>query len=578
MVRAGLIAVIVGLGVCMFHFWGNAYAGLDVREASRSLFVWLTRRWRDSALSFGGTNYSHGWAIPLVSAWLVWRRRKEWARIPRHTSLAGLAVVVLGLLAHWMGAKAELPQLSALALIALLWGTSWFLMGTPAAKLLFFPCVYLLFCVPWNFFDNLTFPLRLLASTISTGLLNGLNVPAQRVGTAIFSSAGGGFNFDVADPCSGIRSLLAMMAVVAVYAYVTQATLARKWLLFLASVPVALIGNVARIVGVALMAVWFGTDVALGAYHNYSGYIVYVVAVLLILETARWIEKLGGRKHATAAEAPSPARAEAAPVVGARAWAPYGVVIGLLMLGMLALARMPEVRVSDRTALSTQLPEEVGEWMGTEQRFCQNPQCLKAFTLTNLHDSEVCPACAGLLEPISLAEKQLLPSDTVLVKRCYVDSAGAAVYVTIVFSGSERSSIHRPEICVVGQGHTIVNASDFTVNIGGGPPLRVRGLDLELKQVLPGGETHAFRSCFDYWFVGNNRETPSHLQRLFWMSYDRVLRNVATRWAYVSVSTSTAGSPESGHERVKRFIAAWYPRVRVADSPATMPAPPPAPQ
>jgi exosortase len=164
-----------------------------------------------------------------------------------------------------------------------MWSAPLYLCGREIGKLLLFPCAYLIFCVPLNFLDSITFPLRILATIISTATLNGLGIAAERSGSAIYSVAAGGFSFDVADPCSGLRSLLAMTALTAVYAYITQRTLVRKWLLFLASIPLAIVGNIARITTVALVAEAFGQKLALGLYHDYSGYVVFSVAIGLMV-------------------------------------------------------------------------------------------------------------------------------------------------------------------------------------------------------------------------------------------------------------------------------------------------------
>jgi len=144
---------------------------------------------------------------------------------------------------------------------------------------LIFPCAYLIFCIPLNFLDTISFPLRIFAASASTSILNGLGIAAERSGSAIYSGAAGGFNFDVADPCSGIRSLLAMTALTAVYAYFTQKTLLKKWILFLCAIPLAMIGNMARIATIALVAQAFGERLALTLYHDYSGYVVFAVAI-----------------------------------------------------------------------------------------------------------------------------------------------------------------------------------------------------------------------------------------------------------------------------------------------------------
>ena len=89
--------------------------------------------------------------------------------------------------------------------------------------------------------------------------------------------------FDVADPCSGLRSLLAMTALTAVYAYFTQKTALKKWILFAASVPLAVVGNIARIVTVAVVAEAAGGKLALGIYHDYSGYILFTASITMMV-------------------------------------------------------------------------------------------------------------------------------------------------------------------------------------------------------------------------------------------------------------------------------------------------------
>lgn len=275
-IRAGLLAIIVGLTFALFHFQGNT---TDVRMFGRSALLWMVERWNDA----GGEDYSHGWLIPFVSIAVIWLRRRDLAAAPRSLSRVGLAIVVTGLLMHWLGAKAQQTRLSLFGLVLLIWGLPFYFRGWAFARLLIFPCSYLIFCIPLNFLDSITFPLRIFATVVSTALLNGLGIAAERSGSAIYSMAAGGFSFDVADPCSGIRSLLAMTALTAVYAQFTQKTLLKKWVLFLSSIPLAIIGNIARITTVALVAEAFGEKLALGLYHDYSGYVVFSVAIALMI-------------------------------------------------------------------------------------------------------------------------------------------------------------------------------------------------------------------------------------------------------------------------------------------------------
>ena len=273
--RIALASLIVGLGFILFHFQGNT---TDIRAFGRSAILWMVERWADI-----GIDMSHGWMIPPVSAVLIWLRRRELVAARKQVSRAGLAVVIFALLLHWLGAKAQQTRLSLAGLILLMWGVPFYFYGWELAKVLIFPCAYLAFCIPINFLDSFTFPLRIFATVVATAILNGLGIPVERSGSSIHSFAAGGFSLDVADPCSGLRSLLAMTALTAVYAYLTQPTLVRKWLLFLCSIPLAIVGNMARIITIALVAQAFGQELAVGIYHDYSGYVVFAVAITLMV-------------------------------------------------------------------------------------------------------------------------------------------------------------------------------------------------------------------------------------------------------------------------------------------------------
>ena len=129
----------------------------------------------------------------------------------------------------------------------------------------------------------MTFPLRLLATTASGWVLNGLGIVTTRIGTALYSSAGGGFAVDVADPCSGLRSLLAIVALSTAYAYLSNRTLGQRWLLCLLSVPLVLVANMGRIVLTAMLFSVIKDPTWQHRVHDSSGYLVFALAVILLL-------------------------------------------------------------------------------------------------------------------------------------------------------------------------------------------------------------------------------------------------------------------------------------------------------
>lgn len=267
------LSLIGGLLFIMFHMLGNTVENVH----SRSAFVWMVSRWSDK-ISFGA-DYSHGYLIPFVSLGVIWYKRKELIAAPKRMAKMGLLVIFGALMMHWLGAKMQQTRLSLIGLIMLLWGIPYYLLGWHVAKILIFPCAYLVFCVPLNFLDSMTFPLKMLATKASTGLMNGLGIAAMSEGSKIHLIHNPDISYEVAAACSGLRSLLAMTAITAVYAYLTQKTLIKKWILFLTSIPLAVIGNIVRVTTIFLVAQAFSKDIADGLYHSYSGYIVFAASI-----------------------------------------------------------------------------------------------------------------------------------------------------------------------------------------------------------------------------------------------------------------------------------------------------------
>jgi len=265
-------AVVAGGLFFLFHLHGNSQ---EIATCRRSLFLWLRSRWTG--------DYAYCMYLPLASLVAVWWRRREIAAAPRRADGRGVPVVALALVLHWIGVLAQQPRISAAGFIMLLWGLPFLLYGYGLARWLLFPCGYLFLAIPLNFIDSMTAPLRLFATTASAGILNGFGLEVQRVGSGLFSGAGNAFAFNVAPECSGLRSLLAMTALMAFYAWYSQKTLPKKWFLFLCSVPVAVVANVFRIILVVVVAAFFGQKTAIGLWHDYSGYPIFLIGIALML-------------------------------------------------------------------------------------------------------------------------------------------------------------------------------------------------------------------------------------------------------------------------------------------------------
>lgn len=285
--KSAAVTALPGL-IILYH-----YVGVSVWEvmAGRSLFSWLYFMW--SRESTEAVDYSHGLIIPFISLWLLWRKRKELLAAienPQPHSF-GIALWALAILMHFAGLRSQIPHLSALSFVLSLWAIVWTFIGLQAAKFTMFPLAFLVFAIPVAFLAHATFPLRIFGSIAATGILNGLGIETIRTGTAVYSTAGQGFAMDVADACSGIRSIMALMALTAAYAYVFRKNNIERWLLFCMSLPVATIANIGRIVTIAIVARFFGQDTGMKIYHDYSGYLVFLLAVLLVMGIDKLIDQ-----------------------------------------------------------------------------------------------------------------------------------------------------------------------------------------------------------------------------------------------------------------------------------------------
>jgi len=267
----------IGMAIVFYAYFISKTCSSGVTPLS--LFGWLWLYWGQ------GADYAHGYVVPVVAVGLFgWKLRKKLRTVPLSTANSGLAVILAGVTIYWMGVKAANPRLVAGSFVVLVFGLILYLAGWGWAKELWFPCAFLLFMIPLNFLEQyVAFPLRIFVAQVSTSLLNVLGMNVYREGTGIYSVAKRFLPLEVADPCSGIRSLMALMALTSLYGYITMDESWKKWALFLSSIPLAVVGNLARITTVALVAQGFGQDWAMKIYHDYSGYIVFSLAILCMI-------------------------------------------------------------------------------------------------------------------------------------------------------------------------------------------------------------------------------------------------------------------------------------------------------
>lgn len=290
--RMGLFLLCTVAALWLYTTYGS---DSDVANEPSSIFHWVSIQWKHE-------DFRYNWVMLVFSAYVIFRNRKALSEARVKPSPIGIAVVAISLCGHILGYRTQLPRLSLGSTIGVFWGIPYAIWGWEVAKILFFPAAYAFLCFCGSLLMEVTMPLRLMASSLATALLHGVGIPAVRSGTVVVSAAGGGFQFDVDEACSGLRSLITMTALAAPYAYLTLKGFWPRMILFCMSVPLAMLANALRIFSLGVIAEWLGMDLAMALYHDPSGFLVFILSLLLLVATSQimqidWRAKLCALKQ-----------------------------------------------------------------------------------------------------------------------------------------------------------------------------------------------------------------------------------------------------------------------------------------
>lgn len=241
-------------------------------QASR----WTVYRWPLERYEGGA------FLVPPISAYLAYLRWKNVRELPWYGSQWGLLVLIIAALLFLLGSWTGLHYPYAFSFIIALWGLVLWFGGWPAAKELSFPIAFLIFMMPLSSaLDALAFPLSVLALWGTAGTGAALGWPITVTGTAIHVPGGW---LTVGPACSGLESMLALMAVAAVTAHLSAISLGRKLLLFASSIPIAIVANILRIDLILLFTLNLGPQAARGFCHSLSGLLLFGAALVCLFE------------------------------------------------------------------------------------------------------------------------------------------------------------------------------------------------------------------------------------------------------------------------------------------------------
>jgi exosortase len=234
----------------------------------------LRALWRQWATD---DNYSHGFFVLPLALYFAWERRDRLARLAPTPGAGGLGLLVVSLavwLAGLLGAELFLTRVSLVGVLA---GAIWFVWGREHLRQLVFPVLFLLLMIPLPaiVFNQIAFPLQLVASRAGEAVISAVGIPVLREGNVLQLPSR---TLEVAEACSGIRSLVSLVMLAIVLGYFTERRLGGRVLIALSAVPIAIIANAARVAGTGIAAEWVSPALAEGFFHTFSGWLMFVVA------------------------------------------------------------------------------------------------------------------------------------------------------------------------------------------------------------------------------------------------------------------------------------------------------------
>ncbi len=485
------------------------------------VFTHLARQWWDDE------NYSHGFLIPLMSAYFVWDRRQRLRVLADTPSSLGLALLVIGVALLLLGNVAAELFIMRASLLVTLPGLVVYFLGREHLKALAFPILYLIFMIPPPaiIFNAIAFPLQLFASRAATGTLQLLDIPVLREGNLITLANAA---LDVAEACSGIRSLVTLLALATALAYFTQRGFWRAGALVVSAVPIAIVANASRVAGTGLLAHHYGPQVAQGFFHTFSGWLLFLVAAVLLGLTGALLAKFpGGRTRdpaPTSSTAPDGRNQPSSPTE-ARTHAGWWRVTSAAAILVVGVVSLPILSHGESVPLRRSLdrfPADVGPWQGA---------------------SDSLPP--SILDVLRVSD---------YLMRRYTAPGKPPIWLYVGYYETQRQGqiIHSPQQCLPGSGWNFLSREYLTLGLPG------RADPATINNVLVGkGEE---RQIVLYWYQERGRIVASEYKAKLYMITDAVTRN-RTDGALVRLSAPVRGSEEQTLQQLLEFVRVMFPRL-----------------
>jgi exosortase len=232
---------------------------------------WLVGSWINNEY------YSQGFLVPVISGYLIWNLRKELAIIEKKQSQTGLAVLAIGILLQAIGVLWSIRFISGISLLVTVYGMILYLFGWEVMKKISFPLLFLVLMIPLPLADIIAPPTQTLSAIGTLNVAKLAGMPVEREGLVLKIPEG---SFEVAYACSGLNSIISLLTIAVIYAYILEGGMIMKLTIIISSIPLALAGNIMRITSVLVVANKYGQETALNYFHEVSSLLLFCVVLV----------------------------------------------------------------------------------------------------------------------------------------------------------------------------------------------------------------------------------------------------------------------------------------------------------
>jgi len=471
---------------------------------------------------WGSEDYSYCYLVPLVIAYMIWEKREAWRRFPAEVSVCGFGLLLTGIAFFWMGELGGEYLTLYLGAWLVLLGLVWIHAGGARFRQILFPLLMIpaMFPLPSFLHDRLSLKLKLLSSQLGVEIMQWAGISAYREGNVIDL---GFTQLQVVDACSGLRYLFPIVILGLLLAWFFRAPFWKRGLLVLSTLPLIVLTNSARIAATGLLYEPFGSQVAEGFFHDFSGWLIFMVTLAMLL-LEMWLLSLPGRRKISPGKEISglqrggslflktpPGRQKIALALAA-----------LLLLLTWGLSRGIEFREKVPVIKPlAQFPLNLGPWRGEFQ----------------------------VMEQIFVDALDL--SDYFIID--YENDKGQKINFYTAYYESQRKgeSIHSPASCLTGGGWVFQNVVETELEIDGYGPISVNRVFMVKNGV---------RQLVYYWFPQRGRNLTNAYQLKIYVFWDSLTKQ-RTDGALVRLITPLAEFEEADRAdfRLRQFMAEALP-------------------